>query len=129
MVKYLLDTHALIWWWIEPNKLSKQAIQVISNTDNIIHVSSASMWEMATKHRKGKLSDVDDILSNFETLINEDDFKPLPISWQHARLSGQLPHSHNDPFDRMLVAQAQMENLTLISCDGVMQHFDVKLLW
>ncbi len=127
--KYLLDTHALIWWWIEPNKLSKFAMQAISNPTNVIYVSSASIWEIATKHRKGKLNDVDDILQNFAKLIKDDDFNTLAITWQHAKLSGELAHSHNDPFDRMLVAQSQLENLTLISCDAVMKDFDIKLLW
>ncbi|WP_227430810.1 type II toxin-antitoxin system VapC family toxin [Psychrobacter sp. I-STPA6b] len=129
MTGYLLDTHALIWWWTNPQKLSTQAFDIISNPRNIIFVSSASIWEMATKHRKGKLGEAQLILDKFSSLMLINNFKHMPINWQHAKLSGELPHSHSDPFDRMLVAQAKLENLALISCDGALADFDITLCW
>lgn len=130
MVKrYLLDTHILLWYYTEPEKLSKTAIDILTNDDNQIYVSSASVWEMATKHRKGKLGKAQKILENFETLMIDADFKPLSVNWRHAKLSGECALNHADPFDRMLVAQTQIEQLILISCDDEINAFPIDVIW
>lgn len=126
---YLLDTHALLWYWTEPERLSKRVIDILLDDNNDIYVSSASVWEMATKHRKGKLGQANIILQNFAKLVSDSDFKTLSINWQHAKLSGEYALNHADPFDRMLVAQAQIENLQLISCDKEIQNFPILLIW
>lgn len=126
---YLLDTHALLWYWTEPERLSKRVIDILLDDNNDIYVSSASVWEMATKHRKGKLGQANIILQNFAQLVSDSDFKTLSINWQHAKLSGEYALNHADPFDRMLVAQAQIENLQLISCDKEIQNFPILLIW
>lgn len=127
--QYLLDTHALIWWWTDPSRLSAQAYDVIADGKNTIFVSSASVWEMATKHRKGKLGQASQILHRFPELIDKNDFKLLTINWQHAKQSGQFTQTHADPFDRMLVAQSQIEQMPLISCDEMVKQFPVTVLW
>ncbi|AWY21028.1 hypothetical protein B0182_05210 [Moraxella bovis] len=130
MVKrYLLDTHTLLWYYTEPEKLSRTAIDILTNDDNQIYVSSASVWKMATKHRKGKLGKAQKILENFEELMIDADFKPLSVNWRHAKLSGEYALKHSDPFDRMLSAQAQIENLTLISCDNEIMAFPIDVIW
>lgn len=127
--RYLLDTHTLLWYYTEPTSLSKKATKILINDDNQIFVSSASVWEMATKHRKGKLGKAEKVLANFERLIDDCDFKHLPVNWQHAKLSGEYALKHSDPFDRMLSAQAQIENLTLISCDNEIMAFPIDVIW
>ena len=129
VIGYLLDTHALLWYWTEPERLSKRVIDILLDDNNDIYVSSASVWEMATKHRKGKLGQANIILQNFAKLVSDSDFKTLSINWQHAKLSGEYALNHADPFDRMLVAQAQIENLQLISCDKEIQNFPILLIW
>lgn len=127
--RYLLDTYTLLWYWTEPTNLSETAIEILTDDDNEIYVSSASVWEMATKHRKGKLGQASEILKNFAELIEKSDFQPLSVNWQHAKLSGEYALEHADPFDRMLVAQAQIEDLTLISCDTEIQAFPINTIW
>ncbi|WFF39065.1 type II toxin-antitoxin system VapC family toxin [Moraxella nasibovis] len=126
---YLLDTHTLLWYYTEPARLSKKAAQILTDDDNEIFVSSASVWEMATKHRKGKLGKAEKVLANFETLIKDCDFKHLPVTWRHAKLSGEYALKHADPFDRMLAAQAQLENLVLVSCDDELTAFPIDIIW
>lgn len=85
--------------------------------------------KMATKHRKGKLGKASVILVNFATLMQKSDLNTLPIHWQHAKLSGEYALQHADPFDRILVAQAQIEQLSLISCDNAICAFGIDVIW
>lgn len=126
---YLLDTHTLIWWWTEPNQLSHTVLDIISNDKNNIVVSAASVWEMATKHRKGKLGQASQILQEFSSLVTINQFSLLSVTWQNAKRSGEFKQVHADPFDRMLAAQAQIENMCLLSCDEALSSFDVNILW
>lgn len=116
-------------FWTEPEKLSEKATQILIDDHQQIYVSSASVWEMATKHRKGKLGKAKIILENFADLVEKSDFKILSVEWQHAKLSGEYALEHADPFDRILVAQAQIEKLQLISCDEQMQYFPIDVIW
>lgn len=126
---YLLDTHVLIWWWQNPKQLSEAVRQTIENPHNQIFVSAINLWEMSIKYHKGKLPIAKLIIDDFENLAMSNSFDVLSITTAHARLAGELPQIHADPFDRMLVAQAISEGLTLISKDDKIHQFDAKILW
>lgn len=115
-MRLLLDTHVLLWWLDDDPKLAKTARAIIANPDNDVLVSSASLWEIAIKEALGRL-DVE--LDDLEQAIARNGFRPLLISFNHALTAGQLPMAHRDPFDRMLVAQASVEELRLMSHDRV----------
>ena len=125
----LFDTHTLLWWWAYPEKLSDTAYSAIYEANTPLFVSVVNIWEIAIKHQKGKLHGVASIINHFDTLAKADEFLILPIYWHHARLAGQLPQAHKDPFDRMLAAQAISQQLTLISYDKALYQFDCKVLW
>ncbi|MCT8535199.1 type II toxin-antitoxin system VapC family toxin [Glaesserella parasuis] len=127
--RYLLDTHTLIWWWAEPEKLSPKVIQAISNPSSEVYVSSATIWEIATKYRKGKLTQVEGIFNHYVKLLEDDDFTALDITLSHAAIAGLFSQQHQDPFDRMSAAQSILENLTLISCDSALSQFPVQIYW
>ncbi|MFA7173847.1 MAG: type II toxin-antitoxin system VapC family toxin [Kiritimatiellia bacterium] len=127
-MKYLLDTHCFLWWFTEPERLSANTSAVIRNQKNQIYLSAASSWEISIKHRLGKLPLP---IAPFEYVIsrmNSCDFAHLPINHQHALLAGSLPLHHHDPFDRMLIAQAVFEKMTLITVDSKIQLYDVDIL-
>ena len=118
----LIDTCTLLWW-ANGDRLTPAASQAIEDPDNRVWVSAASVWEIGIKQALGKLTVRDDL----DGLIDED-FEPLPITFAHARRAAGLPRHHRDPFDRMLVAQAQTENLTLATRDRHISSYDVTLL-
>jgi PIN domain nuclease of toxin-antitoxin system len=128
-VKLLLDTHALIWWWADDPRLSAVAKQAIADEANAILVSAASAWEISTKYRIGKLPDAASALSRFNELIVADGFTHLPIEYLHAVRAGGFKENHKDPFDRMLAAQADIENAKLVSIDPAFKLFDTDVLW
>lgn len=109
----LLDTHILLWWLMDHPMLSARARRIISAQGTVVFVSAATAWEIAIKKAAGKLSVPDE----FETVLEQNRFEPMPITVQHALAAGSLPRHHDDPFDRMLVAQAQQEGVTLITHD------------
>ena len=118
----LLDTCTLLWW-VNGDKLSSAVSQAIEDPDNRVWVSAASIWEISIKTSLGKLA----IRGDFDAVVDED-FEHLPISFAHARHAARLPHHHRDPFDRMLVAQAQTEDLTVATRDRHISSYDVALL-
>ena len=118
----LLDTHVLLWW-AEERKMAPQAFTAISNPDNVVYVSAASIWEIGIKSARGKL-EVDDAIFD----VRADDFEPLPITHADARLAGSLPDHHRDPFDRMLVAQALAHDLVLVTRDPQIQLYQAEIL-
>lgn len=128
-MKLLLDTHALLWWWTNDARLSEAARAAIADETNDIWVSAASAWEIATKHRLGKLQEAADSVSRFNELVAADGFNHLSMSYLHALRAGGYPHEHRDPFDRMLAAQAELEGATLVSCDPVIADMGVRSLW
>jgi len=128
-VRLLLDTHALLWWLTDDPALPVSARKLIARTSNTVLVSAASVWEIATKVRLGRLSDAADLVSDFTGYLARERFEGLPISVEHAVRSGLLPGPHKDPFDRMLIAQAQAENLPIVSIDAVFDHYKVRRLW
>jgi PIN domain nuclease of toxin-antitoxin system len=128
-VKLLLDTHALLWWWTNDARLSALARAAIADEANDIWVSAASAWEIATKHRLGKLQEAADAVSRCNELVAADGFNHLAMNYLHALRAVGYTHEHRDPFDRMLAAQAELEGATLVSCDPVIAQMGVRLLW
>jgi PIN domain nuclease of toxin-antitoxin system len=121
--RLLLDTHILLWWLAGSPELSDQIRERI-DTELEVYVSSASVWELSIKKAAGKLKLPDDLIN----WIQQGGLSELPITMQHADLAGRLPLIHRDPFDRMLVAQALAERLTLVTRDGLIQKYDVPVL-
>lgn len=125
MADYLLDTHAFIWSLDEPDKLSKEAFGIIEDLDNNIYVSAAVTWEITIKRTKSALDFTGDIVQQ----IHEQFFLPISITHQHARALEQVPRIHHDPFDRIMIAQAIVEDMTLITRDKTIAKYpNVKLL-
>ena len=124
MMRLLLDTHALLWALAEPTKLSGQAFDAVADERNDVFVSAVSAWEIAIKRALGKLLAPDDL----ETGIASQGFSPLHITFHHAEVAGALPRHHANPFDRMLVAQAQAEGLTLVTRDAHIPLYGVRTL-
>ena len=125
----LLDTHALLWWWSEPSRLSRQARKFVASRQNDIWVSTATGWEVLTKQRIGKLPSIGGLAANLFQEIREEGFQPLSITFAHACLAGSFTQPHRDPFDRVLAAQSLLENLRLVSADTVFDQFGIQRLW
>lgn len=128
-MRVLLDTHALLWWFSDDPALTRPARKIISETKNMILVSAASAWEIATKVRLGKLPTAADLTADFIGHLEREGMQILGISGEHAIRAGLLPGSHKDPFDRMLIAQAQAENLPLISSEVLFDSYGVRRIW
>ena len=128
-VRLLLDSHSLLWWMADDPRLPASSRNAIRTGGNEVFVSAASAWEICTKHRIGKLPEAEPIASRFEAAIAGQNFHPLSVTMQHAQLAGSLHGVHKDPFDRMLIAQALVENLTLISNEARFDAFGVARLW
>lgn len=128
-LRLLLDTHALIWWLAGDDALSRRARDAIADEANEIIVSAASAMEIATKFRIGKLPGAAVLAQDFEAIIAEQGFGELPISVHHAKLAGEMNIAHKDPFDRLLIAQAQAEDMVLVSNEELFDGFAIKRLW
>jgi PIN domain nuclease of toxin-antitoxin system len=128
-VKLLLDTHTLLWWILDSKDLSRKARNAITSFRNEIFVSAASAWEIATKSRIGKLPAADPFVHSIGESLEKLGFHELPISIGHAQRAGLLPGQHRDPFDRLLIAQAQAENMVLVSNEEVFDDYHVQRLW
>jgi PIN domain nuclease of toxin-antitoxin system len=122
-VRLLLDTHVLLWWLADDRKLTRAARTIIANPDNEVIVSSASLWEIAIKAALGRIEvELDDL----EPAIARNGFRPLPIGFRHALTAGRLPVVHRDPFDRMLIAQASVDELRVVSHDRVFERYNLS---
>ena len=128
-MKLLLDTHAFLWWIGNDNRLSDTARKVISNVENDVFISTASVWEMAVKTCSGKLSINSELAGFMKKHLAKNAFSILPISLAHALQIAKLPTIHRDPFDRMLVAQAQVEKARLVSTDPEIHKYAVDICW
>jgi PIN domain nuclease of toxin-antitoxin system len=128
-MKYLLDTHALLWWLADDPQLSETARDAIRSPDNDIYVSAASAWEIATKFAKGRLPSASLLLPDFRSVIEEEGFVELSISSDHMVRSAFLSGEHRDPFDRILAAQSIIEDMALISIDPQIQPLGVSTHW
>jgi PIN domain nuclease of toxin-antitoxin system len=125
----LLDTHCLLWWLAQPERLSSTATEALHSSTAEIFVSAATGWEIATKKRLGKLDIPDEIVAELPAHLGEQGFTPLAVELNHALRAGGYSQSHGDPFDRMLAAQAELEGLTLLSNDQALQAFPCDVLW
>ena len=119
----LLDTHVLLWWLDDSPKLPQEVRLRITDPDNMVFVSAATLWEIAIKRSIGKLI----IPHGYLEAIDASNFTELPITWEHARATEKLPLIHRDPFDRMLVTQAIHENLTIATTDKNIALYDVRV--
>ena len=128
-MRLLLDTHTLIWWLTEDSSLPTSARRLIASRNHDVFVSAVSAWEIATKVRLGRLDTAADLARDFSAYLAQERFESLSISIEHGIRAGSLPGSHKDPFDRMLVAQAQMENLAIVSNDAELDSYGVSRVW
>lgn len=128
-MRLLLDTHALIWWLMGDSALSLPAREAIADEDNPVAVSAASAMELATKFRIGKLPDAELLVLDFESVIAGQGSIEMPISVRHDQLAGAMSIAHKDPFYRLLIAQAQAEDMVLVSNETIFYGFAVKRLW
>ncbi|MFB1487592.1 MULTISPECIES: type II toxin-antitoxin system VapC family toxin [unclassified Thiocapsa] len=128
-MRLLLDTHALLWWLDGDAHLSLPAREAIADQHTVVLVSAASAWEIATKVRIGKLPGAIHVIEHLPEILDAQDFFHLPVGMDHARRAGLMPGTHRDPFDRMLIAQAQIEGLTLVSNEVLFDAFGVARLW
>ena len=123
-MRLLLDTHVLLWWLANDTALGGETRAGISDPDSAVYVSAATVWEISIKRALGKLEAPSDLLHRLES----NRFETLPMTASHAQTAGALPRHHDDPFDRMLVAQAMLEKLTLITGDPRMNAYGVGIL-
>jgi PIN domain nuclease of toxin-antitoxin system len=128
-LRVLIDTHVYFWWVTDDVQLSAPARSVIAREDNQVIVSAVTAWELATKVRFGKWPEAAEFAANIDRELAADNFTPLAVTLEHARVAGFLPGRHRDPFDRMLAAQAQVEALPLVTADPVFADFSVRVLW
>lgn len=128
-MRLLLDTHTLIWWLIDSPSLPVSARKLIGSRNSPVLVSAVSAWEIATKVRLGRLDVAVDLAKDFGGYLARERFESLSISTEHGIRAGSLPGSHKDPFDRMLVAQAQIEGLVIVSNDVQLDGYGVSRLW
>ena len=128
-MRVLLDTHTLIWWATDDPKLSRKARAILLSFESEIFVSAASAWEIATKVRLGKLAGAEAFAAEFPQRLQKLGFHELAISIEHAQRAGLLPGDHKDPFDRILIAQAQAENIPIVSNERIFDAYRVRRIW
>ena len=128
-MRILLDTHAFLWWLTGSKRLSRAAYAAIAHPENDILISAASAWEIATKHRLGKLAGADAVAHDVAGCIASQGFQELPITVHNGERAGRLPGPHRDPFDRMLIAQALAFDLPLVSVETLFDRYGVNRIW
>lgn len=129
-MKALLDTHAFLWWISDHPSLSEPARKVISDTENDIYLSAVSIWEISIKARAGRLNIFSGDLDQFvEEQAGKNSLMPLPVTLAHTARIYTLPNHHRDPFDQMLVAQSQVEEIPLVSADRMIRSYDIDVVW
>jgi len=128
-MRVLLDTHTFLWWNMEAPQLSLRAKEIISNGENEIFLSAASVWEISIKAAKGKLVLPEPPAQYIANRMGLYRFQPLLIQVSHAARVYDLPHHHDDPFDRMLIAQSQVEGMPILSADAEVRKYEVEVMW
>ena len=126
---YLLDSHALLWWWFDPDRLSSVVRELLGDPATPVLVSAASVWELSLKHHQGKLPELSGAIGDLPGLLQADGFEGLPISLAHGLRAGGYTQPHRDPFDRMLAAQAELDRLVLLTADPQLSTFPCQTLW
>lgn len=124
MPRYLLDTNVLLWWLAEPERLSPEATKVIADGSSALYFSAAGAWEMAIKKTIGRL----EYPGNLPEVLAENRIEPLPVTLGHALTVADLPLHHRDPFDRIQIAQARLEGLTIVTRDPEFGVYGVALV-
>ena len=124
MNKYLLDTHILLWWLANDKKLSEESNNIITDPNNDIFVSTVSIWEIAIKKSLKKLS----VSADLKEIIESSNIEFLSMTVDHALFVEHLPHIHDDPFDRLLIAQCLIEDMTFITVDKIIMKYNIKYL-
>jgi PIN domain nuclease of toxin-antitoxin system len=128
-VRLLLDTHALLWWLAGDKALSEPAREAIADPGNEVFVSAASAWEIATKHRLGRLPGAAIVAADIAAAVASQGFVELPINFRDGQTAGALPAIHKDPFDRMLIAQAIAADMVIVSNESMFNAYAVARLW
>ncbi|MGH9432702.1 MAG: type II toxin-antitoxin system VapC family toxin [Terriglobia bacterium] len=128
-MRLLIDTHALLWWLSDDPSLSPTARKAMAVTSNVLLVSAASAWEIATKVRLGRLAGAAELAADFQGFMLREGFTTLDITADHGLRAGLLPGPHRDPFDRMLIAQAQAENLPMVTNEQTFEAYGVRRVW
>jgi PIN domain nuclease of toxin-antitoxin system len=127
--RFLIDTHALIWWWDADERLSASARDALSQRDIPVLVSCVTAWEIANKVRVGKLPQMFPFVGSYAALVEADGFVHHDLRHDHAVEAGLLPGEHRDPFDRLLAAQSRRDDLTIVTRDPQLAAFGCKVLW
>jgi PIN domain nuclease of toxin-antitoxin system len=128
-VRLLLDTHSLLWWFSDDPVLPASCRKLIAEPDSTVFVSAVSAWEISTKFRLGRLPSASDLVQDFVGYLDRDNFLRLPVSCDHGIRAGMLPGHHQDPFDRMLIAQAEIEKLFIVSNEKIFDQYGVRRVW
>lgn len=128
-MRVLLDTHAFLWWDLDDVRLSDKARAIIADSSTQVVVSAASIWEVAIKVGKGRIDLPSDLDAYVEDRLRRYRWVALPIDERHAVRAAGLPMIHTDPFDRMLVAQAQLEVVPILTTDAAITRYDVETVW
>ena len=128
-LRLLLDTHALLWWFSNDPALPKSCRKLIAQPDSGVFVSVVSAWEIATKFRLGRLPSASELVQDFGGYLDRENFLSLPVSHDHGIRAGMLPGPHQDPFDRMLIAQAELEKLFIVSNERIFDQYGVRRVW
>ena len=128
-MKYLMDTHAFLWFVSDDNRLSSKAKSIIKNNNNEIYFSAASAWEISIKSKLGRMKLGEDLGSFIIEQLAANSFGPLAITISHALYTEKLPQIHKDPFDRMMISQSKVENMVLITGDKKIREYKVSTAW
>lgn len=129
-MKLLLDTHAMLWWWTAPERLPQKTLSLMSDAGTEILASAVSAYEMTYKNKLGKLVLPEFLLDQFERSVSDERWAELPVNTSHSLMAGKLASNHRDPFDRLLAAQAILENAALVTTDPAFETFpEVETLW
>jgi PIN domain nuclease of toxin-antitoxin system len=125
----LLDSHVYFWWTTDDARLSRGARHAIEDAGSDVYVSAVVAWEITNKVRSGKWPEAEILIERFFDVLRRYDFMALPVTLEHAHLAASMPDRHRDPFDRMLAAQSQIENVPLVTADPVFRAFGTRVLW
>jgi PIN domain nuclease of toxin-antitoxin system len=128
-MRILVDTHAFFWWVVVDDNLPRRTLELLEDETNLVLLSPVVVWELTTKSRVGKWPAGQTVADGIDGYIKSHGLEPLPITVAHAHLGGSMAAKHRDPFDRLLAAQARVEQVPLVSADPAFREFGVNLIW
>jgi PIN domain nuclease of toxin-antitoxin system len=129
VTRILVDTHVFFWWVVVDQNLPQRTLDLLEDAANDVLLSPVVVWELATKSRIGKWPAGQTVLDKIDQYIKSHDLEPLPITIAHAHLGGAMAAKHRDPFDRLLAAQARLEQVPLVTADPAFREFGIQLIW